>query len=132
MKYYPLYFLSSNEVRNGAIFIAYSKNIWWWFLPVVLNKNNVGNTSSHWIVAVEVQVHKSLSETFILTSTNPQYDNRLFIDLPVQYMKTTSPEHGENMLYTQIVFCFCFDIQNNFCTHHVLSPVNTYTVRAPL
>ena len=27
---------------------------------------------------------KSLSETFILTSTNPQYDKRLSIDLPVQ------------------------------------------------
>jgi hypothetical protein len=36
---------------------------------------------------------KSLSEAFILTSTNPQYDKRLFIDLPVQYMKTTSSEH---------------------------------------
>ena len=49
---------------------------------------------------------KSLSEAFILTSTNPQYDNRLFIDLPVQYMKTTSSEYGENMLCTQIVFLF--------------------------
>ena len=64
--------------------------------------------------------NKSLSDTFILASTNPQYDNRLFIDVPVQYMKTTSSEHGENMLYTQIVFCFCFDIQNNFCTQHAV------------
>ena len=31
---------------------------------------------------------KSLSEPFILASTNSQYDKRLFIDLPVQYMKT--------------------------------------------
>ena len=36
---------------------------------------------------------KSLLEALILTSTNPQYDKRLFIDLPVQYMKTTSSEH---------------------------------------
>ena len=28
----------------------------------------------------------SLSETFILTSTNPQYGKRLFIDLPVQLL----------------------------------------------
>ena len=41
---------------------------------------------------------KSLSEALILGSTNPQYVKRLFIDLPVQYMKTTSSEHGENML----------------------------------
>ena len=54
---------------------------------------------------------KSLSEAFILTSTNPQYDNRLSNDLPAQYMKATSSEHEENMMCTQIVFCF--DIQNN-------------------
>ena len=33
---------------------------------------------------------KSFSEVHILGSTNPQYDKQLFIDLPVQYMKTTS------------------------------------------
>ena len=36
---------------------------------------------------------KSMSEALILAATNPQYDKRLFIDLPVQYMKTTSSEH---------------------------------------
>ena len=64
---------------------------------------------------------KSFSEALILASTNPQYDNRLFIDLPVQYMKTTSSEDGENMFCTKIVFLFCFDIQNNLFTQHVLS-----------
>ena len=47
---------------------------------------------------------KSLSEALILGSTNPQYDKRLFIDLPVQYLKTTSSEHVE---YTT-----CFECQN--------------------
>ena len=61
---------------------------------------------------------KSLSKAFILTSTNPQYDDRLFIEFQVQCMKITSPEHGETMLCTQVVFCF--DIQNNLCTEHVL------------
>ena len=60
------------------------------------------------------------SKPLILASTNLQYEKRLFIELPAQYMKTTSSEHGDNMLCTQIVFCFCFDIQNNFCTQHVL------------
>ena len=64
---------------------------------------------------------KSFSKALILASTNPQYHKRLSIELPVQYMKTTSSEHQENMLCTQIVFCFCFDIQNNLCTQHVLS-----------
>ena len=59
---------------------------------------------------------KSLSEALIFGLTNPQYDNRLFIELQVQYMKIPSSEHGENMLCTEIVF----DIQNNFCTQHVL------------
>ena len=36
---------------------------------------------------------KSFSEALILASTNPQYEKRLFIDLPVQYMKSTSSEH---------------------------------------
>ena len=54
---------------------------------------------------------KSLSEALILRSTNPQYDKRLFIDLPVQYMKTTSSEH---VVYTN---WFCFDIQNNLCAY---------------
>ena len=48
---------------------------------------------------------KSFSEALILASTNPQYDERLFIDLPVQYMKTTSLEH---VVY---INCFRFAIQ---------------------
>ena len=38
---------------------------------------------------------KSLSEALIFAATNPQYDNRLFIELQ---------EHAQNMLCTQIVF----------------------------
>ena len=66
---------------------------------------------------------KSFSEALILVSTNPQYDKRLFIELRVQYMKIPSSEHVENMLCTQIVFCF--DIQNNLCTQHVLNMFST-------
>ena len=59
-----------------------------------------------------------MSEALSFASTNPQHNNRLFIELPLQYMKIPSSEHGENMLCTQIVFCF--DIQNNLCKQHVL------------
>ena len=60
---------------------------------------------------------KSLSEALIFASTNPQYDDRLFIELQVQYIHENSKlKPGENMLCTEIVF----DIQNNFCTQHVL------------
>ena len=33
---------------------------------------------------------KSLSEALFFASTNPQYNDRLFIDLPVQYIKIPS------------------------------------------
>ena len=40
------------------------------------------------------------SEALILASTNPHYNKRLFIDLPVQYLKTTSSDH--------VVYIDCF------------------------
>ena len=47
---------------------------------------------------------ESLLEALTLELTNPQYDDRLFIELQVQYMKTTSPEH--------VVYINCFECQN--------------------
>ena len=96
----------------------------WVFLWKIIQK--IWGHFVHWIYllwllaiklikASESIASKSLSEALIFASTNPQYDKILFTDLPVQHMKTTSPEH---ILYTN---CFCFDIQNNFCTQHVLS-----------
>ena len=35
---------------------------------------------------------KSLSEAFIFASTNPQYDEILFVELPLQYMKIPRSE----------------------------------------
>ena len=43
---------------------------------------------------------KSFSGGLILASTNPQYDQRLFIELQVQYMKIGSSEHAQNKLCT--------------------------------
>ena len=40
---------------------------------------------------------KPFSEALVLASTNPQYDKRLSIELPVQNMKIPSVEHEENM-----------------------------------
>ena len=51
-----------------------------------------------------------MTEAPFFASTNPQYDDRLFIELQIQYMKISSSEHGEKMLCTEIAF----DIQNNF------------------
>ena len=61
-----------------------------------------------------VNTGKSLSEALIFASTNPQYDNRLFI-----VHKNCKPRiPGEHVVYTNC--WFCFDIQNNFGTQHVL------------
>ena len=46
---------------------------------------------------------KSLSEALIFASSNQQYDDRLFIELQVQNMKTTSLEH---------VYTNCSEYQN--------------------
>ena len=45
---------------------------------------------------------KFLSEALILASSNPQYDNRFFIELQTQYKKSTSSVH---VVYTN---CFLF------------------------
>ena len=61
---------------------------------------------------------KFLSEALIFASTNPQYDNRLFIELQVQYMKIPS-SNGEHVVYRH-----CFRHSDHFlytrCSPHVL------------
>ena len=47
---------------------------------------------------------KSLSEALIFALTNPQYDDRLFIDLSVEYIKISSSE--------QVVYINCSECQN--------------------
>ena len=59
---------------------------------------------------------KSLSKTLIFASTNPQYDDRLFIELQFQYIQIPNSDPGENILCTEIVS----DVQNNFCTQYYL------------
>ena len=52
-------------------------------------------------------------EALTLASTNPQYDKRLFIDLPVQYMKTTSSEHVVYIIFVVFVLTFSGVESNN-------------------
>ena len=71
-------------------------------------------------VLIQVCTGKSMSEALIFASTNPQYDNRLFIELPVQYMKIPSSEH--------VLYINCSECQNKnkkqfvytTCSPHVL------------
>ena len=55
-----------------------------------------------------------MSKALILESVNPQYDERLFIDFQEKCKFT-------KMCVQKLFFCFCFDIQNNICTQHVVS-----------
>ena len=60
---------------------------------------------------MEINTGKSFSEVLILASTNPQYDKKLFIDLPVQYMKTTSSNH---VVYINCFFVFVLTFKTFF------------------
>ena len=60
------------------------------------------------LTAIMQSTGKSFSEALIFASTNPQYDDKVFIESQVQYMKIPSSEHGENMLCSQIVFVLTF------------------------
>ena len=55
-----------------------------------------------------------MSEAFIFASTNPQYEDRLFI--VHENCKLIIP--AEHDVYTSC--CFCFDVQDYFGTQHVL------------
>ena len=49
---------------------------------------------------------KSLSEALIFASTNPQYDDRLFIELQVQYMKNPSSNLGRTCCVQKFFLTF--------------------------
>ena len=55
---------------------------------------------------------KSMPEPLIFASTNPQYDNRLSIELPGQYMKISWGQHGKNM--RKAVYKNCSECQKQF------------------
>ena len=60
----------------------------------ITHKYSKNLTFDYRIVAI---TGKSFSEVLVLASTNPQYDKKLSSELPDQYMKIPSSEHGENM-----------------------------------
>ena len=61
---------------------------------------------------------KSLSEAFILGSTNPQYDKRLFIDLPVHYLHENYKLRtwGEHVAYINYSECQNINKKQFVCT----------------
>ena len=62
---------------------------------------------------------KSLSEALIFASTNLQYDNRLFIELPVKYMKLQAHNALRTCCVHKLVFVLTFRtiyVHNMFST----------------
>ena len=82
----------------------YINSVWKHFVNSKINRNS--------------DTGKSFSEALILAPTNPQYDKRLFIDLPVQYMKTTSSEHVVYIFFSS-VFVLTFKTIYVQCSFHV-------------
>jgi hypothetical protein len=60
---------------------------------------------------------KSLSEALIFASTNPQYDDRLFIELKVQYMKIPSSNLGRTCCVQKL-----FLTSRTTFVHNMFSP----------
>ena len=60
---------------------------------------------------------KSLSEALIFASTNPQYNDRLFIELQVQYMKVPSSNLGKTCFVHKLFLTF-----KKFFVHKMFSP----------
>ena len=69
-------------------------------LPIMNFKDEImSNIHESPVVLIRGNTGKSLSEGLIFASTNPQYADRLFIELHVQYIKIPS----SNISCTQIV-----------------------------
>ena len=60
---------------------------------------------------------KSLSEALIFELPNPQYDNRLFIELQVQYMKVPSSNLGRTCCVQKLFLTF-----RTIFVHNMFSP----------
>ena len=66
---------------------------------------------------IEWNTSKSLSEAFIFESTNPQYDDRLFIELQVQYMKIPNSNLGRTCCVQKL-----FWISETISVYNMFSP----------
>ena len=63
---------------------------------------------------------KSLSEALIFALANPQYDDRLFIELQVQYMKIPSSNLGRTCCVQKLFLTF-----RTIFLHNMFSPYST-------
>ena len=92
-------------------------------LPIKVQCNGMSNSnivsrphnSSADTILSENENGKYLSEALILASTNSHYDERLFIESRVQYMKIA---RSDNFVYTNCFFAFVLTFK--ICVHNML------------
>ena len=101
-----------------------------WFISTIANQN-VNKFTQNWIMLLclstlidstkfysdfRVCTGKSLSEAPIFASTKPQYDDRFFIELKVQYMKIPSSNLGRTCCVQKLFLTFrTIFVHNMFC-----------------
>ena len=79
---------------------------------------NLGNSRTPpWSNLGFLGTGKSLSETLIFASNNPQYDDRLFIELQVQYQKIPSSNLGRACCVQKLFLTF-----RTIFVHNMFSP----------
>ena len=64
----------------------------------------------------DMNTGKSLSEALIFASTNPQYDDKLFIELQSQYMKIPSSNLGRTCCVQKLFLTFRTILLHNMFT----------------
>ena len=69
---------------------------------------------------------KSLSEAFIFASINPQYDERLFIELQVQYMKIPRSNLGRTCCVQKLFLTFRTIFVHNMQKEELLTKIYLY------
>ena len=94
------------------------------FCLLLLQLSSVTHTQqwfAHCTVSKSIQkicsLCTALSEALIFASTNPQYDNRLFIELQVQYMKIPSSNLGRTCCVQKLFLTF-----RTIFVHNMFSP----------
>ena len=71
-----------------------------------IGKNKDSNFGGKYLSCKSLGTGKSLSEALIFASTNPQYDDRVFIELQVQCMKIPSSNLGRSCCVQKLFLTF--------------------------
>ena len=77
----------------------------------------MNENEDEWKDKNDSDIGKSLSEALIFASTNPQYDDRFFIELQVQYMKIPSSNLGRTCCVQNFFLIF-----RTIFVHNMFSP----------